>query len=451
MQVTLGSRLGEGGFGDVYEATDELGRQVAVKIIRGSGAQFSSALDHARALARARHPNVVEVYSIDTVADPDTGQPVQAVVMELLEGETLGQRRQRARFTRGEVETIGHGLINGLEHIHAQGLAHGDLHEDNVILLSNTAKIIDILYRDSLALLTTASRDQRIRRDILNLRNLLYDTLLSSELDPADAADFNAGLASDVAVTAIRAAFDVVIDPSRRDNRSLQLAHALQRIRDAGFVEGENYAKALAEETPNDITPALLEQLVAQAGLTFKHTAYLAILYGRLAETDKISLGRKLGATLDRETPAGNWFPAMVMMCAFKKAGWMRLPSTSRLRLEGVITNDILAGYYNIYGVTLGNPGTLGTYANTFWPYFDDRDRLVDNIASRLHTTWYGQNYVGKYLLGILPLIADTAPRRDRLVNGLVAAVANDAKLVIANLNRLPADWQAEIASRTGS
>src|SRR2546427_10525545 len=78
MQITLGERLGEGAFGDVYEAVDELGRRLAVKIIRPSAAAFSTALDHARALARAQHPNVVSIYSLEKVPDPDTGVPIDA-------------------------------------------------------------------------------------------------------------------------------------------------------------------------------------------------------------------------------------------------------------------------------------------------------------------------------------------------------------------------------------
>ena len=127
MDLVLGNRLGEGGFGDVYEATDNLGRRVAVKIIRSSASAFSSALDHAHALARAQHPNVVTIYSLEKVMDPKSGQEVDAVVMELLEGETLAARLHRESLTSSEVGQVGRGLLDGLGHIHAQGLAHGDL------------------------------------------------------------------------------------------------------------------------------------------------------------------------------------------------------------------------------------------------------------------------------------------------------------------------------------
>ena len=139
-------RLHDGGaFGDVWEAEDALGRRVAVKLIRSAGLALSSALDHARALARAQHPNVVAVYALDTVAHPDTGLPVECVVMEWLDGETLSARITSPRFSHDELLAIGKGLIAGLRHIHQQGLAHGDLHADNVMIVNGVVRIIDIL------------------------------------------------------------------------------------------------------------------------------------------------------------------------------------------------------------------------------------------------------------------------------------------------------------------
>jgi hypothetical protein len=65
MSITIRREIGSGAFGSVYEAFDErLGRRVAVKIIRASAELVSTALDHARALARVNHQNVVSVYTM---------------------------------------------------------------------------------------------------------------------------------------------------------------------------------------------------------------------------------------------------------------------------------------------------------------------------------------------------------------------------------------------------
>lgn len=89
MKIKLHSRLGDGGFADVWKATDDLGRDVAVKIVRESAVVVSSAMAHARALARTSHPNVVSILSLERITDPTTKAKVDAIVMELLEGTTL--------------------------------------------------------------------------------------------------------------------------------------------------------------------------------------------------------------------------------------------------------------------------------------------------------------------------------------------------------------------------
>ena len=79
MDLVIGLKVGEGGFSDVYEATDNLGRKVAVKIMRPSAAVLSSALDHAQALVRAQHPNVVSVIALEKVRHPESGELVDAI------------------------------------------------------------------------------------------------------------------------------------------------------------------------------------------------------------------------------------------------------------------------------------------------------------------------------------------------------------------------------------
>jgi serine/threonine protein kinase len=212
MHVSLREKIGEGGFGDIWKAEDAIGRTVAVKFIRPSAAEMSTALDHARALGRLNHPSIVSVYSVESLTDPESGELRDAVVMEFLHGETLATRLRRTRFSQSEVLEIGTKLLDGLEHIHLQGIAHGDLHGDNVILQGSQPKIIDILYRDSLALLSNATKDTRLRKDIVSVRMMLYDILLTSELDPADAAEFNSSLSHQPALFELREAFLIVAD-----------------------------------------------------------------------------------------------------------------------------------------------------------------------------------------------------------------------------------------------
>lgn len=127
--------IGRGGMGSVYAAHDpELDRRVAIKLFSGAadGDRIRAVRREARALAASSHPNVVQVYEIGE-AD---GRPF--VVMELVEGESLGQwlgrhrepTRERFRRVRELLLQTGRGLAAA----HAVGLVHRDVKPSNVLV-----------------------------------------------------------------------------------------------------------------------------------------------------------------------------------------------------------------------------------------------------------------------------------------------------------------------------
>src|ERR1700687_2948597 len=78
------SKLGEGGMGEVWRATDtKLGREVAIKVIPEAFAQDADRMARfkreAQVLASLNHPNIAAIYGVEE----------RALVMELVEGETL--------------------------------------------------------------------------------------------------------------------------------------------------------------------------------------------------------------------------------------------------------------------------------------------------------------------------------------------------------------------------
>src|SRR5512141_2762744 len=96
------SLAGSGGMGEVYRAHDpRLGRQVAVKVVRGEQVEGDARLQRfereARAAAALNHPNVLTVYDVGS----DAG--VAYVVTELLEGETLRAVLSRRTPAQGEL------------------------------------------------------------------------------------------------------------------------------------------------------------------------------------------------------------------------------------------------------------------------------------------------------------------------------------------------------------
>jgi Tol biopolymer transport system component len=127
------SRIGEGGMGEVYRARDErLGRDVAIKVLPAALAADPDRLDRlareARMLASLNHPNIAALYAVETSG------PVHALVLELVEGETLGARLRRKPLSVAEVRTISRQIAAALDAAHACGIVHRDLKPDNVML-----------------------------------------------------------------------------------------------------------------------------------------------------------------------------------------------------------------------------------------------------------------------------------------------------------------------------
>ncbi len=131
----LESVLGAGGMGAVFEAVHlAVQRRAAVKLLlpehSGDAVFVERFQREARAAARVGGRGTVEVFDFDT--DPELGA---FLVMEFLEGETLGDRLQRVgRLPWEQVVRLGLVLLRTLSKVHAAGIVHRDLKPDNVFL-----------------------------------------------------------------------------------------------------------------------------------------------------------------------------------------------------------------------------------------------------------------------------------------------------------------------------
>jgi serine/threonine-protein kinase len=132
--------LGEGGMGAVYVAEHPvLGRRVAIKVLRRELVQDEKLvgrfINEARAADAIRHPNIVQVQDVGLLSD---GLPY--IVMELLEGQTLGARLQAAgRLGVGETLAIGEQVASAVAAAHNVGIIHRDLKPDNIFLVADPA------------------------------------------------------------------------------------------------------------------------------------------------------------------------------------------------------------------------------------------------------------------------------------------------------------------------
>ncbi|MFJ3961661.1 serine/threonine-protein kinase [Streptomyces sp. NPDC090036] len=134
----LDARLGRGGMGIVWRATDQLlGRSVAVKEVALDPAlsadearqQRERTLREARAAAQLKHPHIIVVH--DIVEDGE----LPYIVMELVEGGSLADRLSRTGpVDLAEAARIGIALIGALRTAHAAGVLHRDIKPANVLL-----------------------------------------------------------------------------------------------------------------------------------------------------------------------------------------------------------------------------------------------------------------------------------------------------------------------------
>ncbi|MDC0765817.1 serine/threonine-protein kinase [Streptomyces sp. HD] len=131
------AKLGHGGMGTVWRAKDEtVDREVAVKEPRvpdhlperERDNAFERMRREARAAARLDHPAVVNVHDVAVV----DGRPW--IVMELVQGRSLGAALQEGTLGVRDAARIGLEVLGALEAAHAAGILHRDVKPDNVLL-----------------------------------------------------------------------------------------------------------------------------------------------------------------------------------------------------------------------------------------------------------------------------------------------------------------------------
>ena len=140
--------LGAGGMGEVYSAHDtRLGRDVAIKVLPTSLAAHPERLARfdreARVLAALNHRNIATIHGIEDVAS-DTGPHIRAIVMELIDGDTLAQRLASGPLPLAEALAIARQMADALDAAHERGIIHRDLKPANVkITADGTVKLLD--------------------------------------------------------------------------------------------------------------------------------------------------------------------------------------------------------------------------------------------------------------------------------------------------------------------
>src|SRR5437763_6120118 len=129
----ISKRIGSGGMGEVYLATDvTAGRKAALKLLperfTGDAERLKRFQQEAHAVVALNHPNILTVYEIGE--DHST----HYIASELIEGETLLQRQMRGRMQLSEAVDVAIQVASALAAAHEAGIVHRDIKPENIML-----------------------------------------------------------------------------------------------------------------------------------------------------------------------------------------------------------------------------------------------------------------------------------------------------------------------------
>jgi serine/threonine protein kinase len=142
-QYRIEEKLGQGGMGEVYRASDsKLRRDVALKVLPDVFAadpeRMARFRREAQVLASLNHPHIGAIYGLEEI------EGIHALVLELVEGPTLADKIRKGRLSIEEALPIAAQIARALEVAHEQGIIHRDLKPENIKFTTDgQVKVLD--------------------------------------------------------------------------------------------------------------------------------------------------------------------------------------------------------------------------------------------------------------------------------------------------------------------
>jgi serine/threonine protein kinase len=136
------SPLGAGGMGEVYRARDtRLDRTVAIKVLNAQlvgNTELRARFEReAKVISQLQHPHICVLHDVGNEG------PIDYLVMEFLQGESLAERLRKGPLPPDQVVAIAIEIADALEKAHRAGVVHRDLKPGNVMLTKSGAKLLD--------------------------------------------------------------------------------------------------------------------------------------------------------------------------------------------------------------------------------------------------------------------------------------------------------------------
>lgn len=317
-QYEIVDKIGEGGMGAVYRATDpRLGRDVAIKVLPEPFATDPGRLarfEHeAKAVAALSHPNIVAIYGFG-VSDG-----VTYAAMELLEGQSLREHLDEGALPLRKAVDLARQVAAGLEAAHAGGIVHRDLKPDNVFVTPDgRARILDFGLAGSNVPAGGGTGDESDVRTRLTDPGTIVGT--AAYMSPEQARGAEAGAASDI--FALGVMLQEMLSgghPFLRETRAETLTAILREDPPELAAGGAPAPAALARVVRRCLEKAPEERFRSAGDLAFALESAIAdsgVSQPSMAATAVVPLRRRGGLALVVSTAA--------LLVAFAAGWWLR-------------------------------------------------------------------------------------------------------------------------------
>jgi serine/threonine protein kinase len=331
------SRLGEGGMGIVYKARDQhLDRFVAIKVLPpqlvADPDRKRRFVQEAKAASALNHPNIITIHDIAR----DNGRDF--IVMEYVEGKTLGESIPRRGMKLEEALKVAIQMADALAKAHAEGIIHRDLKPGNIMLTEEgLVKILDFGLAKLVENPLQGKEESTGTVQPRTAEGMIVGT--ASYMSPEQAAGKPVDARSDIF------SFGSILYEMVTGQRAFQGDSAMSTLA-AILNQDPKPAREVARTLPYDLEKIMARCLRKDPARRFQHMADLRVALEELKEeldSGSIQAAEKRSLTNSKRVWLWQWVAPSVALLAV--AGWLWFGRSAEAPPEGPLTPVPLTAY----------------------------------------------------------------------------------------------------------